>query len=318
MVDFKIFLENYFEAQDDELEFVNYSEHFIDAPCNIYIIGCRPRVTIDKDYLVHNKNEIELLFKVQNEFNFIETKGKLPLEREVKGDLMLETNFPYSRFNIKDDLGYFFHGSEYQNKKDLKLKASYSLRVSNTDFDKTLINDFKALYIGQSIKMNKKLSPIKRLKSHSNFQRILSKCVSEYVDKEIYLILCSFVGKVGLSTVPEELLKVGDIGSYLRKLNSESNELTNDTKLITDIAEAALIDYFDTRNFNSDFIGSFGKKTHSYFKTLNESIVDKLVVEIDLNNLCRIYSDSIERKKHHGIAYNIKKDFQRDFFNAEM
>lgn len=318
MVDLKIYLENYFEAQDDELEFVNYSNHFKNSPCNIYIIGSRPRVTIDKDYLIHNNNEIELLFKVQNQFNFIETKGKLPLEREVKGNLILETTFPYSRFNIKDDLGYFFHGTEYQNKKDLKLKASYALRFSKTDFDKNLINDFNALYIGQSIKMNKTLSPIKRLKSHSKLQRVLSKCVNEYVDKEIYIILCSFVGKIGINAKYGELLEVGDISSFILKINRESKELNDNTKLLTDIAEAALIDYFDTRDFNSDFIGSFGKKNHSYYNPLYKSSVDKLIIEIDLNKLCRIYSNSIERKKHHGIIYNIKEDFHRDFFNVDM
>lgn len=320
MVNLKIYLENYFEAQDDELDFVNYSNHFKDAPCNIYIIGSRPRITVDKDYLVYNNsnNEIELLFKIQTGFNFLETKGKLILDREVKGSLSLETNFPNSRFNIKDDLGYFFHDTEYQSKKDLKLKASYSLRVSKTDFDKNLINDFNTLYIGQSIKMNKNLSPVKRLKSHSNFQRVLSKCVSEYVDKEIYILLCSFVGKVDLIADADNLREVGNINDFLHKLSNESSILNSNTKLLTDIVEAALIDYFDTRNFNSDFIGSFGKKTHGYFKSLSSSIVDKLIVEIDLNNLCRIYSDSIEKKKHHGIIYDIKENFKRDFFTIEV
>ena len=318
MVDLKIYLENYYEAQFDELGFVNYNKRFKDHPCNIYIIGGRPRVIIDPDYLEYDNKKVELLFKVQDGYDYRPIKGHIPLEREVKGKLSIESDFPHSRFNLIDEAGYHFHGTEYQNKKDLKLKAGYALRISLPENEWDSVYDLEVYDIGQSLRMNKKISPVVRLKSHNKFQHVLDKCVSNYIDKEVYIILCSFVAKIGLSATGDEVRQLEDVTEFLQKAQSEGEKIKKDTKLITDLAEAALIDYFNTNEFNKDFIGSFGNKSHKYYKQIASSLIDILSVEIDLNNLCRVYSSTISPSRHHGLKFEVKNNFKREYWSAEI
>jgi len=310
MLHLRIYLENYSEAQDDELDFVDYEKHFTKNPCNIYIIGSRPRIVIDEKYLKYNNDEVELLFKIQNEFLFEEIYSTLKLGRKIVGELKIESVFPHSRFNLKDDIGFFLHGTEYQNKKDLQLKANYALRNSITTIDISKISDFKALYIGESIKMHKKISPVKRLASHRKFQHVLSKCNSSYVDKEIYIILCSFIGKVDLRAMDTELNAIGDISKIMDKIQRDLSILNANNQFITNVAEAALIDYFDTKEFNRDFIGSFGRKTHKYYSPIIKSQIDSISLELDLSKLCNIYTESTDICSYHSIEYKPKENFK--------
>lgn len=315
MLNLTIFLENYWESQSDELEYVNYEAHFSEkAPCNIYIIGSRPRVVIDEKYLKQSTDEIELLFKVQEGFNFKEIYGKVKLHRPIKGEVKIESEFPHSTFSIKDDNGFFVDPSY----PDQKFKAFYALRVSNANCDRSLFSDFKALYIGKSLKMDKTVSAAVRLKSHKKLQMVATKCTTKYVDKEIYFILCSFVGKVDLRAMDTEIKALGTTEKLIEKIRTDNKALNPDIKMITQVAEAALIDYFNTKEFNSDFIGSFGRPTHLYFKPVIASKIDTISVEIDLNNLGRIYSDTIAPHKHHGIEYKPKEKFARRVFNHNI
>jgi hypothetical protein len=318
MLHLRIYLENYFEAQDDELSFVDYEGHFKNAPCNLYIIGCRPRVIIDPNYLLAKGDSVELLFKIQEDFNFKEAFGTLKLDRPIVGQLIIESDKPHSRFNLKDENGYFLHGTEYQNKKDLELKANYALRNSETTFDKKIFTDFKTLYIGESLKMHKKISPVKRLQSHSKFQKILSRCTSKYIDKEIYVFLCSFIGKVDLRAVFENDNQMENRVELVTNAIKKASFFDTDTKLITSIAEASLIDYFNTNEFNSDFIGSFGQKNHNYYKAISNYEITSLSVEIDLNKIGRIYSDTVAPNWHHGIQYDISNNYERMVFNHNI
>lgn len=315
MLNLTIYLENYWESQSDELGYVNYETHFSEkAPCNIYIIGSRPRVVIDEKYLKQSTDEIELLFKVQEGFNFKEVYGKVKLQRQIKGEVLIESEFPHSTFRIKDDNGYFVDPSYSEQ----KFKAFYALRNSQVNGDKRIFTDFKALYIGKSLKMDKKVSAVVRLNSHKKLQMIATKFTTKYIDKEIYFLLCSFIGRVDLRAMDTEIQALGTVEKLLEKIRSDNNALNPDLKMVTQVAEAALIDYFNTKEFNTDFIGSFGRPNHLYYKPVIASKIDTISVEIDLNNLGRIYSDTIAPHKHHGIEYKPREKFARRVFNYDI
>ena len=165
--------------------------------------------------------------------------------------------------------------------------------------------------------MDKKISPAIRLKKHHHLQNILSRCTTKYVDKEIYIILCSFIGRVDLRATDKQLREVGNIQDIFTKITKDTTTLNSDTKFITNVSEASLIDYFNPE-FNSDFIGTFGRKNHSYYNQIIKAQIESISVEIDLNELCRTYSDIIEPHKHHGINYNPKEDFTRTNFHHDI
>ncbi len=234
------------------------------------------------------------------------------MNRQPQGQLQLETKFPFSRFNIKDDIGYLFDKPDYPDKYDVKIKASYALRSAEMEGDTNFFSDFKVLYIGKSLKMHGIISPVKRIQSHPKIQTILNKCVREYIDKEIYIILCSFVYKIDLLAAMEELQSIGDSDQILQRIRNDLRKLNKSQELMTHICEAALIDFFNTKEFNSDFIGSFGRSTHSYYKPIISSKLDTISVEIDFTKLCRIYSDSVEPNSDHSLKYYPKDNFRRE------
>lgn len=95
----------------------------------------------------------------------------------------------------------------------------------------------------------------------------------------------------------------------LEELRKNIEDLNATKELTTKVTEAALIDYFDTKEFNVDFIGSFGKKTHSYYQAVEKSKFSSIIVETDLTNLCRTYSQTIEPKYRHIVKYFPKHNY---------
>ncbi len=312
MLHFNIYLKNYWETQEDEFRFVNYNKHFSEEePCNIYLVGIRPRVIIDPNYFEIDGEFVKLKFKIQKEHNFHEVIGLLPLKREVKGIVRLESEFPYSRFNIKDENGYFFDKQhpDLVNDNEIAVKALYALRYSMHKTDMNF-NDLQILYIGKSLKMDKKISPVKRINNHEKIKKILFKCTQKYLDKEVYVILCSYVKKINLMAMTEEFAEYKNSGKkILEELRKNIEDLNATKELTTKVTEAALIDYFDTKEFNVDFIGSFGKKTHSYYQAVEKSKFSSIIVETDLTNLCRTYSQTIEPKYRHIVKYFPKHNY---------
>ncbi|PZR09992.1 MAG: hypothetical protein DI539_21495 [Flavobacterium psychrophilum] len=314
MLHYRIYLKNYWEAQEDEFSFVNYREHFSeDEPCNIYLVGIRPRVVIDPMYYELLEGAIKLKFRIQNKYSFTETFGTLPLNREVMGNLIIESEEPFSRFLIKDDIGYFAEDKfkELLKKNKAHGKSFYTLRDSMHDCD-FKFNDLELVYIGKSHKMDKKISPVKRLSSHSKMQRILYSCTQKHFDKEVYIILCSFVKKIDLIAFPQSFKAYTTEDEMKSDLRNKLEILNANNLLTTQIAEASLIDYFDTKEYNKDFIGSFGSKKHTYYSNIINSEISTLSIELDLQDLCRVYSKSVEPMAYHKMAYFPKHNFKRD------
>ncbi|GAA0875189.1 hypothetical protein GCM10009118_15980 [Wandonia haliotis] len=314
MLKYRVYLENYWETQFDEFNYVDYSQHFTeDKPCNIYMVGIRPRVMIDpRSFEVINSTAIMLTFIIQYDLKeYDEKRIEVKLPREISGTANLVSNKPYSRFQITDNKGDIFEDIELLGDSGIHAKAFYVLRNNLSDEDEIAeINDLEVVYIGQSLKMDKTLSAMKRLGHHQKAQKVLERCNREFIYNEVYILLCSFIQKVDLITDSEELTKV-DGQDKLFKAIEESKSLEDETKFRTDIAEASLIDYFDTKDFNSDFIGSFGRKTHKYYKKLILSSISEVTLEVDLTKLCYMYSQTINRKNYHSVSYAPHSNFQK-------
>lgn len=315
MLHLNISLKNYWETQEDEFKYVKYENHFSeDEPCNIYLVGIRPRVIIDTNYIKVVENNVELKFKIQNGYEFDDIRALLPLPRKVKGNLVIESNQPYSRFMIRDDDGYFTYvGDDIDTSKisGIEGKAMYTLRDAKFD-SRSNFNDLELLYIGKSLRMDKKISAVKRIKNHEKIKRILFNCTQKYFDKEVYIILCSFKEKINLMA-PSQHFKdyAGDEKKLLDRLRKNVADLSATRELVTQITEAMLIDYFDTKEFNSDFIGSFGKKNHTYYPFIEKAQLSSVAVEVDLTELCRTYTKTIEPKFYHMVKYFPKDNYSR-------
>lgn len=312
MLHLNIYLKNYWEAQEDEFKYVNYDEHFsTDEPCNIYLVGIRPRVIIDPNYIVINEKSVELKFKIQQKHDFKEVLGLLPLHREVVGEIEIESDFPYSRFNLKDKNGYFFdkEHDRFVNNNQVRVKSLYALRYSSHNSDINF-NDLELLYIGKSLKMDTKVSPVKRIKNHEKIKNILYNCTQKYLDKEVYVILCSYVKKIDLLATSEEFaIYHNSKENIMADLKKNIEDLNATKELTTQIAEAGLIDYFNTKEFNVDFIGTFGKNTHAYYPFVKKSKLSSIVIETDLTDLCKTYSKTTEAKYYHMVKYFPKHNY---------
>lgn len=321
MLKYRVYLENYWEAQFDEFEHVDYTSHFTeDKPCNVYLVGVRPRVMVDPDSLeITGKDEIKLTFVIQYGLReFDEKTVTIKTHRELNGNVQIISDKPHSRFQIVDEIGSILEDDELLKNNSIEAKAFYVLRkhLSNPE-EIAEINDFEVVYIGQSLKMDKSLSSIKRLKHHQKVQKVLEKCNSKYIYEEVYIILCSFVQKVSLIALGEEISADGG-QEKLSKALADSKKLENDKAFRTNVAEAALIDYFDTREFNHDFIGTFGRKTHKYYPKLIMSSISEVSLEVDFSKLCFVYSNEIERKCYHAVSYNPHDGFRKTILDSSL
>ncbi len=315
MLHYSVYLENYWEAQKDEFSFVDYEKHFSEEkPCNIYLIGIRPRVRINPNYIkVIDEELIELEFKIQKEDEFEIVIGKLPTNRKINGNVKIESDYPHSRFRLKDEDGYLLNDLYFGQKiDDVNIKSFYALRNCNDQGINKEYNNLDVLYIGKSLRMDKKVSPKIRLQVHHKLQKILERCNESYIDKEVYIILCSFVNKVNMIATTEELKKIGNGNAILDKLENDNSRLKNGISLLTTVSEAALIDYFNTREYNSTFIGSFGKNTHSYYGNIKDSNISRIVLEVDLSGLCRTFNSETPAKFYHKVDYFPSDGFRKE------
>lgn len=296
-----MFMHDNYLIQLEELNDTRLNLEFEKAPCTIYLVCTRPRLSIDLSYYKITGNSIQLKFYAQ----IRETKIDFLIDVNIQykySEITIESEYPYNFFYLKNPDGEIFAGG----------KTGY---FANKFIDRKRSLDFldqKVLYIGQSLD-NKSDKPLKkRLLNHSTLQKIYAEAVKNNPDKEIYILLASFdQDNIVHSPYNVELTKENEKLDVERLLRLMKNPSRFTLEQRTNFTEAALIRYFRPE-YNDKYKDNFPDSKHRSYTECYDLDVSQISVEVNTEDSgYRLYSDCVDRKEHHVARYHMQSSNDR-------
>ena len=290
-----MYLSKYQFLQQTELDFFaqNQTTFTEETPCHIYFILKRPRLSLEKDYFVEDKNFVELKYYIHVQDKKYERLLRIPKSSDLK-QLRLICEYPYDTFKITDN---------GENNANFKLAAILDILHPNNYPPEPLL-DYEVLYIGQAFGADGKRTAIDRLGSHSTLQKIYSEAMQRNPDSEIWLMLGYFeelrFGAMNGNIIMPPGNEEENIKRFAHFMNPSSSKFSEDQKI--NFTEAALIQTFRPR-YNKEFNGTFPNPNHSSYQECYELGVNGIVVELDTTNVARwLYSDHLKRRPEGQIG----------------
>ena len=291
-------LEKMLVLQQADLEFAGKLNYFDEKnPCHIYFICKRPRLTINPEKCVVDRNCIKLFFVVQKKDQYDEFECGFQCDFGSE-DIKLISQYPYNFFELIKDGEVLF---------DAKVGAFVheAMRHKNVSAD---FLDLEVLYIGQSFGVDGARTAPDRLKNHSTLQGIYAEAITNNPDCEIWLALASFE-QINIAMFPgfvkftEQELEEDDARRpfVLDKLHREG--LSEQQKI--NFTEAALIKYFQPK-YNSIYKNTFPNPAHQTYRECYDLDINSICIEMQTAEMinCCMYSETVER-----APWNIKTFF---------
>lgn len=298
--------EHMFLLQEDDLELTENLNKISNYPCHIYSICSRPKIKIDKDSIEINDEFIKgrLMFQIEDSHENIDFECQNNSNPEYKTK-KIETKYPYTSVDflmengepfIAGKLGYLYH----------KIINSY-----HPNFD------LKVLYVGQAFgDEGSRIAP-DRLSSHSTLQKIYREAINENPDKDIWLILWTFIPKLisfTHSTLPVNDKTLLENETHYNRILERSISL----KHRVNFTEAALIRYFQPQ-YNDKFKEHFPESSHTSYSECFDLDINSVSFELETSSLVtRLYSDNVSPNVIHigTFALPTKEDRKAlfDFF----
>jgi len=283
-----MYLDKYQVLQQTELELFGKAQKDFtkNNPYNIYFILKRPKISIDPNYCIKDKNSYELKYFIHVQDKKYERKFRKKINTD---EYDFQTQYPYNYFS-------------FINKNNPDLSCHYKLAVivdnihEKSDTLEPLL-DYEVLYIGQGFGEDGKRTAIDRLSSHSTLQIIYSEAMQRNPDSEIWILLASFrqqniSAMNGLISMPPENEKE-DFTRWLN-FNNRKNPFSERQKI--NFTEAALIKTFLPK-YNKEYKNTFPNPAHSSYSECYSLDINSIVVELDTTESRRwLYSESKPRE----------------------
>ncbi len=275
--------------QQDDLKRVGEFNYFTaDNPCHIYFICRRPRILIDTEKFIVDKDKLVFAFKIQRQDTFENIEFEIPNTYGTI-DFKLTSNYPHNLFELRKDGEILLHG-----------KTAALLQSLGHHLTKHL--DLEVLYIGQSYGVNGARTAPDRLQSHSTLQGIYSEAIIKNPDCEIWLILTSFEQILLTSTYGGMKISEDERLKNTEHLNKVTKTVLYDglkEQQVINFTEAALIRYFQPP-YNIEYKDTFPNPAHSTYSECYELDINSICIEVNTENInCRLFSTTIPIKWSH-------------------
>ncbi|KQT24762.1 hypothetical protein ASG22_12320 [Chryseobacterium sp. Leaf405] len=287
--------------QQEDLKRVSEFNYFTkENPCHIYLICKRPRISIDTENFIIDKDKIIFTFKIQRQNTFENIKIEIPNTYNTI-DFKLTSEYPYNYFELRKNGEILLNG-----------KSAVFLQSFGSKFTKYL--DLEVLYIGQSYGVKGARTAPERLQSHSTLQGIYSEAIIKNPDCEIWLILTSF-----------EQILLTSMDGRMRRDDEEKQKDTEHLERVTNavlydglkeqqvinFTEAALIRYFQPP-YNIEYKNTFPNPAHSTYSECFELDINSICIEVDTQNIsCRLFSDTIPAHWWHMHNFFLHSNTER-------
>jgi len=261
--------------------------------CMIYLICSRPIVTINPE-----------------SFTYKDAECKFDIEFRI-GGIKKTRNVKTPKGFIKDlegkvEVSPYPHKSIYCFDKDgnLIVDTLISNCVHILKGITEEVSNHEVLYVGKGTAD----CAVDRLDGHSTLEKILADVLKNEPDKEVVILLYNFKMKKSALTVPE----VGNLAEIRGEEAKKHFQMIFNYKPGTDeqtkIAEALLIDYFKTSEYNSHFSKGISLK-EKVFQNVQKADFDAFLVELDNENIgyLKIFSKKIEPNYFHHAILDVRK-----------
>lgn len=274
------------------------------SKCHIYAITAKPTLYFKENSIKYDDSGLSgvLCHKVdgiekQIEFEYFPWK----LDKEA---VSVRCQYPYKEVKSYDAEG---------NECTYMPASLVGMRLSTLISEKTDLNDYEILYIGQAIGNQGNRNAIDRLSNHSTLQKILARTSYEYPDKEIMIFMYEFEH--------DRVFSCMDGGAACADSSSKNSERLLNTmynppnkRQKIGLIEAALIRYFQPP-YNEIYKTKFPSIKHKVLKSCYDLDISGLVVELDCENLNYfLYSKSVNSHYHHLIKIDLFKSIDRASF----
>jgi len=279
--------------------------------CNIYLIGRRPRITINRDswscdaenltFEVHadlgDGESIDVLLQGSNPFG-------LPVE--------LVSEPPHTVVELRDEEGYLVAGSATALWVSMYLQAMMGPlgRSQAVELDEAVL-DLDVVYVGQS--QDAGGAAERRLLNHSTLQKVMAETAQNAPHLDVWVILMRFATYNTLGQFGGWLGTAGNAASA-EHLSAVSRTELSDAEL-TALAEAALIRYFQPE-YNQKFKDHFPEPLHRTYRTIYD--LDFNAVGIDFDTLytigLRLGSPAVKPTFIHAGLFSMHNENERRRF----
>lgn len=266
---------------------------------HIYLVGRRPRITIDPASVKITEDRVSGQFLKQQKSEFI------PIPFDVQNYLgtakvKLHTKYPFTEFAFVDESGETLS----------KGKCALQLAVCGPQYWEHL--DLEVLYIGQAYGKDGSRTAADRLISHSTLQGIYAEALRNSPDQEVWMVLCSFEpyllasfdgrSKEYATTQHED---DGHIQEVISNTITEQQEIN--------FTEAALIKYFQPE-YNKIYKDSFPNPAHSTYSECYAIDLNMVSVEVQTEELgLRLWSEAVKPAWIHFCTFPLHSKEERQF-----
>ena len=255
---------------------------------HIYIIGRRPRITI-------NPNSVSFVGQSGYGILSLDKAGqqeKYPFKTPVHGRSeknQFTSDYPFTDFLIKN-----------KQTNNTFSKGKVAFLASKIGFkDKDFLN-LEVLYIGQSFGRNQKRTALERLKNHSTLQNIYSDASQKSPDQEVWIVLCSFEEQdLWISIDGTRKALIENEADTKRAVDILSQPAPTTEQQLINLIEAALIKYFQPK-YNKEYKDTFPTPKHSEYSEYYNLDFNEISISIGTENIfCRLWSQSIPPEWTH-------------------
>ena len=255
---------------------------------HIYLIGKRPKISINPSSFKITQDSITIEFRKQIKDTYISIPVTAPNRLGI-AEVSLECEYPYTDFRFIDGTGKSVAGGS---------SALILSTLGSQFFEHT---DIEILYIGQSYGKHGSRNAADRLKKHETLQGIYSEAIKNSPDCDIWLILCtfepilvsSFDGRNPYSVTIDE-----DTDHMKKVLESEITEQQQ-----INFTEAALIRYFQPQ-YTVIYKDSFPNPAHSTYSECYDLDLNMVSAEIQTDDLMvRLWSHAAEPNWVHLCSF---------------
>ncbi|MDV6263952.1 hypothetical protein [Rhodococcoides yunnanense] len=238
--------------------------------CNIYLIGRRPRVTVDPNSWVCDAQMFEVSVMADlgdGESVTVALSGPNPFGFP----LVLVSKSPYTVMELHDEAGRLVTGATTAMWFSMYLQTTMGLDRMNATLLDVELFDLDVVYVGQSQDEGGALAS--RLQNHKTLQRVMADTHQNAPHLDVWVVPMQFATYNKMSSFGSWSGSEGDEQSLTHMSAFEDAAL--DVSVVTALAEAAMIRYFQPE-FNEKFIDTFPEPLHKTYRQ---------VYDLDLNSV---------------------------------
>ena len=243
--------------------------------CNIYLIGRRPRVTVDPNSWVCDAEVFEVSVMADlgdGESITVILEGPNPFGIP----LVLVSKSPYTVMELHDEAGCLVTGATTAMWFSMYLQKTMGLdRMNATPLDEALF-DVDVVYVGQSQDEGGALTS--RLLNHKTLQRVMADTHQNAPHLDVWVVPMQFATYNKMFNLGSWLGSEGDEQSLTHVSAFEDAAL--DASVVTALAEAALIRYFQPE-FNEKFVDTFPEPLHKTYRQVYDLDVNSVGIDFE-------------------------------------